>query len=167
MKENSKSNNYKVRFRFDFVPLKPFKEKVQFIISLSGGGNWKYKMLFEASEPDFFDTLIVRSKINVRKAITFRLFNYDKKNSSSYNAYFTNESDPEFMVSPKKGILEPMIKDGSLIEVSYMPTQYGKEKHGVLIVETENFYWRFQVKGEFEKYIPPKGKGKLKNILNR
>ncbi len=42
--------------------------------------------------------------------------------SSHFVAYFTQDSDSEFLVKPTKGILEPAINDGTIIEVSYLPT---------------------------------------------
>lgn len=145
-----------VEFSFNFLPHKPFKTTVEFILSKPSGGRWKFKIVLIASEPDFFDTLNIISQLNVRKTIQFRLFNSDKKNSSPFTAYYTQDSDSEFMVNPSKGILEPAINDGTIIEISYLPTQYGKAKTGVLIVETEHNFWRFLVKGMFEKYVPPK-----------
>jgi hypothetical protein len=147
-------------FAFNFLPHKPFKTVVEFVLTKPSGGRWKFKISLVASEPDYFDVLNIVSQLNVRKTIQFRLFNSDKKNSSPYVAYYTQESDSEFMVSPAKGILEPIINDGSIIEVSYLPTQYGKAKTGVLIVETEQNLWRFLVKGMFEKYSPPKNQKK-------
>lgn len=155
VKNRITSINEELRYNFVFLPLKPLKTMVEFIISRSSGGRWKFKMQLEATEPDFFETLTIVSQLNIKKTIHFRLFNSDKKNSNAFIAYFTQDSDSEFVVNPTKGILEPAINDGTVLEVSYLPTQYGKAKTGTLIVETDQFYWRFLVKGMFEKYVPP------------
>lgn len=147
-----------VEFSFNFLPHKPFKTIIEFILSKPSGGRWKFKIGLTATHPDYFDVLNIVSQLNVRKTIQFRLFNSDKKVPSPYLAYYTQDSDSEFMVNPPKGILEPAINDGTIIEVSYLPTQYGKAKTGTLIIETEQNLWRFLVKGMFEKYIPPKQK---------
>ena len=127
----------------------------EFVLTKPSGGRWKFKINITATDPDFFDTLSIVSQLNVRKTIQFRLFNSDKKVSSPYVAYYTQDSDSEFMVHPSKGILEPVINDGTIIEVSYLPTQYGKAKAGILIIETDQNLWRFLIRGMFEKYIPP------------
>jgi hypothetical protein len=143
-------------FAFNFLPHKPFKTVVELVLTKPSGGRWKFKISLTATDPDYFDVLNIVSQLNIRKTIQFRLFNSDKKNSSQYVAYYTQDSDSEFMVQPTKGVLEPAINDGTVIEVSYLPTQYGKAKTGTLIVETEQNLWRFLVKGMFEKYVPPK-----------
>jgi hypothetical protein len=48
-----------------------------------------------------------------------------------------------------------MIKDGTLIRISYLPIEYGKLKVGTLIIETDNYMWKFLIKGAFKKYLPP------------
>lgn len=143
-------------FAFSFLPHKPLKAGAELIVSRPSGGRWKFRLMLVATDPDFFDTLNIVSQLNVRKTIQFRLFNSDKKTSSPFAAYFTQDSDSEFMVSPAKGTLEPFMNNGTLIEVSYLPTQYGKTKTAVLVVETETSLWRFAVKGLFEKYVPPR-----------
>jgi hypothetical protein len=144
-----------LQFSFNFLPHKPFKTVAEFVLTKPSGGRWKFKINITATDPDFFDTLSIVSQLNVRKTIQFRLFNSDKKVSSPYVAYYTQDSDSEFMVHPSKGILEPVINDGTIIEVSYLPTQYGKAKAGILIIETDQNLWRFLIRGMFEKYIPP------------
>ena len=143
-------------FAFNFLPQKPLKTSIEFILSKPSGGKWKFKIGLVATEPEYFDVINIVSQLNVRKTVQFRLFNHDKKISSPFTAYYSQDSDSEFMVSPTSGILEPVVNDGSMIDVSYLPTQYGKAKKGDLIIETDQYLWRFQVKGMFEKYIPPK-----------
>ena len=145
----------KLAFLFTFLPNKPFKTVMDFFVIRESGGRWRFKIGLEATNPDYFDTINIISQLNVRKSVHFRLFNNDKKAPSPFTARFTQESDSEFRVEPASGILEPVINDGTLIQIDYLPVEYGKPKIGTLIVETETFMWRFLVKGSFGKYVPP------------
>ncbi len=40
--------------------------------------------------------------------------------------------------------------------MSYTPVEYGKERVGKLIVQTDNKYYSYLVKGTFPPYEPPK-----------
>ena len=88
----------KLEFMFFFKPLKPFKTVVDFILTKDSGGRWKFKMCLQSTDPDYFETITIVSQLNVKKTISFKLFNYDKKVSSPFKAYFSNDSDREFDV---------------------------------------------------------------------
>jgi hypothetical protein len=42
-----------------------------------------------------------------------------------------------------------------LFNISFTPVEYGKTKVGKLIIQTEEAYWSFLVKGTFPPYKPP------------
>lgn len=56
---------------------------------------------------------------------------------------------------PKQGELEPLGREGKNFIVSFTPVEYGKAKKGKLIIETDELYWSFIVKGTFPQYKPP------------
>jgi hypothetical protein len=45
---------------------------------------------------------------------------------------------------------------GTNFYVSFTPVEYGKEKRGKLIIETNDMYWSYILKGSLPKYVPPK-----------
>ena len=55
-----------LEFMFFFKPLKPFKTIVDFFLSKKSGGRWKFKILLEALDPDYFETITIVSQLNVR-----------------------------------------------------------------------------------------------------
>lgn len=55
----------------------------------------------------------------------------------------------------KSGVLAPYGSKGTNFYVSFTPVEYGKEKKGKLIIETEEMYWSYLLKGNLPKYIPP------------
>jgi len=46
----------------------------------------------------------------------------------------------------------PHGKDGTTFSLSYTPIEYGKEKHGKLLIYTESMLWSYLVKGTFPHY---------------
>jgi hypothetical protein len=54
------------------------------------------------------------------------------------------------------GLIAKIFRDGTLFNISFTPVEYGKVKVGRLVIQTNEMYWSFKVKGTFPKYIPPK-----------
>ena len=65
----------------------------------------RFKLHLEASLPDPDDTVLITSAINKTSSVSFKLHNYNKYNAE-FVAGFTPDSDSEFAISPKTGILE-------------------------------------------------------------
>jgi len=42
---------------------------------------------------------------------------------------------------PKTGELEPLGREGKTFIVSFTPIEYGKQKKGKLVIETDELYW--------------------------
>ena len=158
--QREKSNPGEVSFLFDFHPKKPFKSAATFTVILKSGGRWKFRIFLEATEPKYYDTLNIVTSLNLKKGIQFKVFNQDKSVKSSFKAYFKENSDSGFEVSPHNGYLYPINKDGTLFTVTFLPLEYGKTKKAKLVIETASDYFLFLVKGKFQKYNPPKKKKK-------
>ena len=67
--------------------------------------HFRFKLHLEASLPDPDDTVLITSAINKTSSVSFKLHNYSKHNAD-FVAGFTPDSDSEFSISPKTGILE-------------------------------------------------------------
>jgi hypothetical protein len=145
-------------FNFVFLPHKPFKASLEFLLNGQSGGRWKFKLVLNADKPDFFDTLQLVTGYAVTKTIRFQLFNTDKKNSTPFVAGFEDETELEFTLTPTKGLLEPKIKDGTFFELSFCPKHFGKSKEVVAFVETSQQLFRFRIVGTFAKYPYQTGK---------
>jgi hypothetical protein len=62
--------------------------------------------------------------------------------------------------------LAPYGSKGTHFYVSYTPVEYGKEQKGKLIIETQDMYWSYLLKGSLPKYEPPKLEGSRKRIIS-
>lgn len=55
-----------------------------------------------------------------------------------------------------------ILRGGTVFNVSYTPVEYGKEKIGKLIIQTDLKYFSYLVRGTFPPHEPPKNvKGKV------
>lgn len=102
------------------------------------------------------------STINKPSSVKFKL-NNRLKSHARFHAYFNSESSIDFRVIPEQGELEPYGREGTAIEVIFCPTQYRQSWLGRLIIETEDSYWSYEVKGSLPHYSPPVGKSTLPN----
>jgi hypothetical protein len=71
---------------------------------------------------------------------------------AEFTAFFTSDSASEFMVYPKSGLLEPYGKEGTNFIVSFSPTEYGKQKIGKLVIQTDEMQWTYEIKGSHPHY---------------
>lgn len=138
-----------------FLPYKPFKTTAEIVVTRSSGGRWRFKVLAEALEPGTDDKIMITSPLNVTSSVQFKLTNSNGKYASDFVAEFSHDSASELTVFPRTGKLEPAVRDGTLFNISFTPVEYGKVKVGKLIIQTNEMYWSFLVKGTFPKYIPP------------
>lgn len=54
--------------------------------------------------------------------------------------------------------MEPYGREGTTFIVSFTPVEYGKIRKGKLVIQTEDLYWSYIVKGVLPRYIVPKAK---------
>ena len=116
-----------------FEPLRPFKTNTEFIVYKSTGGRWKFNMIFESVDPECDDIIVIQSPLHKTSSVSFKLTNH-MRTFAEFNAFFTPDSAPEFVVYPKTGLLEPYGKEGTNFIVSFTPTEYGKAKIGKLVI---------------------------------
>ena len=100
-----------LEFTLRFEPLRPFKANTEFIIHKSSGGRWKFNAIFEATEPEADDIIIIQSPLQKTSSVSFKLTNY-LRSYTEFQAFFTADSAAEFVVYPKSGMLEPYGKEG-------------------------------------------------------
>jgi hypothetical protein len=140
---------------------------VELLVAKSSGGRWKYNMLLEAAPPDIDDTITIECELNKSSAVSFKLANQFKA-YAEFKAYFTEASDPCFTMNPSKGTLEPYGKEGTPFFITYTPNTYGGAKSGKLIIETDDMYWSYNIRGIPPVYRPPEvSGGRLDNRLSR
>lgn len=165
-----------LEFLVKFEPLRPFKAQSEFLVSKPSGGRWRFGVILEATDADVDDTIEIKSPLHKTSSVSFKLCNHTRI-YADFQAFFTHDSATEFSVYPKSGLLEPFGKEGTNFIVSFTPTEYGKNKTGKLIIQTEEMQWyciivivnrAYQIKGSHPEYkVPKPGGGRLDNKLGK
>jgi len=143
-----------VSLKVRFAPLRPFVALCNLVITRASGGRWRFDVKLEATEPEVDDTISIQSPLNKPASVAFRLSNHTSV-YSEFDAFFDAESAYEFTVQPTSGVLEPAGTSGTTFVITYKPTEYGKPVQGKLIIQTEDVYWSYLVKGTHPKYSAP------------
>eukprot|EP00931_Biecheleriopsis_adriatica_P036216 TRINITY_DN2086_c0_g1_i7.p1 TRINITY_DN2086_c0_g1~~TRINITY_DN2086_c0_g1_i7.p1 ORF type:complete len:2928 (-),score=554.29 TRINITY_DN2086_c0_g1_i7:9-8792(-) len=143
-----------VMLKVRFSPLRPFVALCNLVITRASGGRWRFDLKLEATEPEVDDVISIQSPLNKPASVAFRLSNHSSV-YSEFDAFFDAESAYEFTVQPTSGVLEPAGTSGTTFVVTYKPTEYGKTVQGKLIIQTEDVYWSYMVKGTHPKYTAP------------
>ena len=113
------------------------------------------------------DIITIQSPLHKTSSVSFRLTNHMKQ-PADFTAHFTYDSATEFNVHPKQGVLEPYGKDGTNFIVSFTPLEYGKQKIGRLVIQTEEMQWTYEIRGSHPQYkIPQVEGGRLNNKLSK
>ncbi|EGR31281.1 hypothetical protein IMG5_114390, partial [Ichthyophthirius multifiliis] len=165
-KDTLQSLDEYLQFSVAFKPMKPFKCLVDFIIKRLSGGFWKFKIHLEASPPNEDDVIILSAVVGKLDQASFKLTNRFKT-FATFKAFFTEDSDFEFTVSPMSGLLEPYGKGGTHFLIKFSPLEYGKVRQGKLIIETDEMYWSYILKGVLPTYKPPIISESNINFVNR
>merc|ERR1719229_1858628 len=143
-----------VSLRVRLAPLRPFVALCNLLIKQATGGRWRFDLKLEATEPEVDDTISIQSPLNKPASVAFRLSNHTSV-YSEFDAFFDAESAYEFTVQPTSGVLEPASTGGTTFVVTYKPTEYGKPVQGKLIIQTDDVYWSYAVRGTHPKYSAP------------
>jgi len=143
-----------VSLKVNFAPLKPFVALCNLVITRASGGRWRFDVKLEATEPEVDDVISIQSPLNKPASVAFRLCNHTSV-YAEFEAFFDAESAYEFVVQPTSGVLEPAGTAGTTFVITYKPTEYGKPVQGKLVIQTEDVYWSYLVRGTHPKYIVP------------
>lgn len=149
-----------------FEPAKPFHASAHLVIKRRTGGRWPFEIMMEALPPKPDDIIQIQSKLHNTSTVTFRLKN-NTMEYAPFTALFTTESPDTFTVSPSNGVLPPANSEGALFSVSFSPVRYGLPQKGLLIVETKEMMWSYEVRGSHPTFVVPHVDAKVDTHLPR
>lgn len=165
-KLKSASTEQRVTVKLRFEPLRPVATPADLVIHKASGGRWRFPLNIEVSEPKLDDIIKIEAMIHTTQSVSFNLANQFEI-FSDFKAYMTPDSPPEFKVFPAGGLLEPMSsKDGTEFQVSFCPTEYGKQYVGKLLIVTEDMQWTYEVRGTHPRYVAPNGTAAITTRLD-
>ena len=143
-----------LRFEIAFNPLRPFACGADLLVKKASGGQWRFELNIEATEPEVDDVIEIHAPLHETTSVSFKLSN-EFMDVAPFVADFTSASSSEFSVFPKSGDLEPYGREGTNFVVSFKPTEYGKTQIGRLHITTEEMMWSYEIRGTHLDYIAP------------
>ncbi|KAJ3220965.1 Cilia- and flagella-associated protein 47 [Clydaea vesicula] len=144
-------NSLQLKFKAIFSPKRISEVSYHLLITnLINGGRWKFPIKLVGLPSTIDDTIIIEGNIGKRSTVSFSINNFSDR-PKQFVAFFTPETSGEFAVVPKKGILLPSTPgednaDNKFL-IDYKPSAYGKTNVGILIIETDDSFWSFNVRG--------------------
>jgi hypothetical protein len=145
-----------LQFQLTFEPLKPFTAVAQLIVQRSasnGGGFWRFGIDLTATEPEPDDSFQLQAAVGSHSSVALRLCNR-WLSYAPFEAYFTPDSALSFSVECRDAVLAPFGTEGTLITVTYAPTEYSHTQRGRLVVVTDDIQWSYEVTGAFPAVRP-------------
>lgn len=139
-----------------FSPQRPLQICSTLTVRNPLGQEWQFKVDFVVDKGKPLQTIVIESLLN-KQGIGKVTVPFTFRNRTPYQAYFSHGSAVEFTVMPTQGIIEPSFGDSTdlPIEVIFAPKMYGKVLKGVLIVDTTDAQYLFELIGKTPEYVPP------------
>jgi hypothetical protein len=139
-----------------FEPQRPFQQTINLIVGNPLGQEWTFEIEVIAELGKPFGTIVVESllnKVGTAKVVIPGVF----KTEVPFHVYFAAGSASEFSLSTAHGMIEPtLLPQIELpVEVMFGPKMYGKLQKGLLIVDTADRQFVFEVFGKTPEYVPP------------
>eukprot|EP00118_Oscarella_pearsei_P005218 m.23689 g.23689 ORF g.23689 m.23689 type:complete len:3175 (+) comp28516_c0_seq2:43-9567(+) len=142
-------------FGIVLAPSKPFKSVVLLEVCSEQSGIWRFPLRLHATELQADDVLTIEAVgLNQESRVGFRL-DSQAQHPVPFKAFFSYPSDPEITIHPTSGELMPASTNGTLFQVSFTPTMYGKPHQSKLIIQTASTQWTYLIRGIQPSYIPP------------
>jgi hypothetical protein len=139
-----------------FTPMRPFMVVVPLKIRNPLGQEWQFEIDLRVDRGKPSAAITVESFLNkVGKAKVVVPFAFNVQ--TPFHAYFMQGSASEFSLDAQHGFVEPTIRGDTELPVMvvFEPKMYGKVLKGVLVVDTLEAQWLFDVVGKTPEYSPP------------
>lgn len=140
------------------LPRRPIDKTVTIVITNSFGQKWTFPIAVkvERGEP----SQVVTIEGNLKETIVSSVFvNESFAARTAFHAYFAIGSAPELSVRPGQGYISPSMSTPVELpfDILFQPTVYGKPMRGLLVVDTLEVQYLFDVVGTIPEYKPPSG----------
>jgi hypothetical protein len=141
---------------FNFSPQRPLMCTATLTVTNPLGQEWQFQIEVRVERGKALETVIIESLLNkdgrvrVCLPVTFR-------QATAYKAYMASGSATEFRVEPATGFIGMSFEERTELpfEVIFAPKMYGKVLRGVLVVDTIEAQYLFDVVGKTPEYYPP------------
>lgn len=139
-----------------FSPNRPISKSMTLKIKNPLGQEWQFVIELIAELGKIQGTITIESLLN--KIGTSKItLNETFSIPTPFHAYFISGSANELTVSSEHGMIKPSIQPipELPLEVIFAPKMYGKVFKGVLVIDTMESQYLFDVCGKTPEYVPP------------
>ncbi|OHT11670.1 hypothetical protein TRFO_03893 [Tritrichomonas foetus] len=150
-----------------FSPQRPFNQNISLTIKNPLGQEWQFPLDLSVELGKPISTIVLESLLN-KTGSSKIVIPHSFRQQTPFHAYFAAGSASEFSLSEPHGMIEPnhmgKQEDTELpIEILFSPKMYGKILKGLLVIDTLESQFIFDVVGKTPDYIPPVIKSKSKS----
>jgi hypothetical protein len=139
-----------------FAPKRPFQLVTPLKVRNPLGQEWQFEVDIKVDRGRPLGTIVVESLLN--KSGTGKvMIPASFSQQTPFHAYFVQGSAAEFSVDREHGYIEPSVADSTELPalVVFEPKMYGKFLKGMLVVDTLEAQYLFDVVGKTPEYVPP------------
>lgn len=150
--ENSIDLNVEVKFS----PLRPFSVLGTLSVKNPLGQEWQFQLdlKVECGKPN--GMIVVESLLNKQGAAKC-IIDSTFPSQTPFHAYFVHGSAAEFHVEPEHGLIHQSLGNSTELPITifFEPKMYGKLLKGLLVIDTLDAQYLFEVFGKTPDYVPP------------
>jgi hypothetical protein len=129
------------------------RQSFQLTIANPFGQRWDFLVELNIDPPGPTDTISLAA--NLKECARKRLTLHEPfAVPTLYHVYFAEGSAKELSVSPTTGFIEPGSSELPF-EIQFLAMVYGKVMKGLLVLDTLEVQWMFEVIGKVPDYVPP------------
>ena len=139
-----------------FAPQKPVQCDSTITVANPLGQEWQFQVTFFADRGKPVDTITIESLLN-KEGVARVFAPVSFGTPTPFKAYFAPGSATELSVSASQGII-PITLDEKTevpVDVIFAPKMYGKLLRGVLVIETAEAQYLYDIIGKTPDYVPP------------
>jgi hypothetical protein len=140
-----------------FKPARPVHITARTMVTNSVGQQWNFELAIIVEPGKPIATLVVESLLGKTGTLQVAIPNVIR-GQVPFHAYFVQGSAQEFRIEPEHGFIEPGVEVESIVlpaVIVFAPKMYGKVLKGILVVDTVENQWLFEVCGKTPDYVPP------------
>jgi hypothetical protein len=145
-----------LNFYVQFNPKRPVAQSALLQIKNPLKQEWQFKLDFVVDIGRPCDSITIESLLN-KTGIARPVIPASFRAPTPFHAYFTTGSSAEFSLSVEHGILDSgtRVTTDVPVDVIFAPKMYGKAYRGLLVVDTIETQYLFDIVGKTPEYVPP------------
>ena len=169
-------NNTEITVSVRLTPRSPFQLLVPLTFKNPLGQEWQFEIDIKVDRGKVTANIQIESLLNKTGEATISVPEVFRE-QTPFHTYFVNGSAAEFTVTPDHGFIPPSFAITESwtelpITVVFAPKMYGKILKGLLVVDTLNSQFLFEIEGKTPEYVPPviqngSSKSRLDNFIKQ